>query len=99
MPLLHDFHILTLKRKLEHRDGIVRHELGRDGPADEAWKLLIAAGYVLPRLRDAEPIGAALGLNWHNELLAVPVHADINLIHLYLSHILDEGLQVILQRV
>ena len=80
MLLFHDFHVFALKRKLEHRDGVVRHELRGDGAAGKAREFLNAAGNVLPGLGNAELIGASLGLDGNDELLAIPVHAYIHFV-------------------
>src|SRR5450755_1245068 len=94
--LLDNFNVVTLKRELEQRDGLVRHELRGNGTAGEARKLLTTAGYILAGLSNAEPVGPTLGLNGYYKLLAVPVQPHINLVDLDLSHILNEGLQMIL---
>ena len=59
----------------------------------------MAAGDVLTGLGNAELVGSALGLDGYYELLAVPIHADVNLVDLDLSHVFDERLQVVLQGV
>ncbi len=99
MLLLHNLHVFALKGEFEQSDSVVGHELCGNGAACQAGEFLNAAGNVLAGLGNAELIRASLGLDGNDKLLTVPVHAYVYFVDFDLSHVLDEGLQVVLQRI
>ncbi|MNZ79476.1 hypothetical protein D3C78_980800 [compost metagenome] len=99
MLLLHDLDLAILQGELEHGDAVVAHELRGYGATDQVGELCLAVGDVLVGLDDAVLIRAAFCLDGDDELAAVAVDADVDLIDFELADALEVGSQVVLQRI
>jgi hypothetical protein len=99
VTLLRDFNVIASDCELEQCDYVVCHELRGDWTTRQRGELLTAARDVLQRLNRSKFIRAALRLNGHDELLAVPIDSNIDLVDFNLTHFFDCGAKMTLERV
>ena len=88
--------IPILYSEFHQSDSLTTKELESNRPTERVRIPFCTEGHVLNHLDDAEAVTRRFFLTWKYEMGASAIHADIDLIDLYLPNLLDSRTQMVL---